>query len=167
MKACNRCQRPLSDPISVLAGMGPVCRAKTSAASTGEEQEQPVLAGVQSLAEFGLICRRLDDGRLACNVPQLVVWHSPAGFECGYSGSGPADLALNVLHLLIPKARAEEGVKCFSGERPSARAVRLHQDFKAHFIARMDRKGGEIPISDIREWIEARLVALTAPEQAS
>lgn len=45
--------------------------------------------------------------------------HSPTGFECGYAGSGPAQLALAIL--------LAAGVT----ER---RAVRLHQRFKFAFV---------------------------------
>jgi hypothetical protein len=31
------------------------------------------------------------------NVPHLVTYHSPTGFEFGYRGSGPADLSLNIV----------------------------------------------------------------------
>ena len=30
-------------------------------------------------------------------VPHLVVHHSLHGFACGYGGSGPADLAMNIV----------------------------------------------------------------------
>ncbi len=53
--------------------------------------------------------------------PRLDLWnHSPSGFEWGYGGSGPAQLALALLadHL----GNDEE-------------AVRLHQDFKHAVVA--------------------------------
>lgn len=33
--ACSRCHRPLTDPVSVAAGMGPVCRAKEGIVAAG------------------------------------------------------------------------------------------------------------------------------------
>lgn len=50
--------------------------------------------------------------------------HSPTGFEWGYSGSGPAQLALAILADAL---------------RDPERAVRLHQDFKFKVIAGLDR----------------------------
>ena len=38
------------------------------------------------------------DGRALAVGRSLAVWnHSPDGFECGYAGSGPAQLALAIL----------------------------------------------------------------------
>ena len=56
------------------------------------------------------------DGEVLAPERSLALWnHSPDGFECGYAGSGPAQLALAILLA----AGVEE-----------ARAVRLHQRFK-------------------------------------
>src|SRR3990170_8477957 len=56
--------------------------------------------------------------------PSLRVWcHSPSGFNWGYEGSGPAQLALAILLLVTNNDIA----------------ARLHQDFKREVIAR-DRK---------------------------
>ncbi len=38
---------------------------------------------------------------VSTNVPHLGVHHSPSGFEFGYGGSGPADLALNVCQFYL------------------------------------------------------------------
>lgn len=46
--------------------------------------------------------------------------HSPTGFEMGYSGSGPAQLALAILLEVFPQALA----------------VELHQAFKAFIVAK-------------------------------
>lgn len=60
--------------------------------------------------------------------------HSPDGFEWGYGGSGPAQLALAILahHLgsVIVKSHAK------SVAAVDAAAVRLHQKFKWEFVAR-------------------------------
>jgi len=48
-----------------------------------------------------------------------VVNHSPTGFECGYAGSGPAQLALA---LLLRAGLSRD------------RAVWLHQPFKRQFV---------------------------------
>ena len=45
-----------------------------------------------------IVCRRGADGTAVVEgIRQAWVWHSPTGFEWGYGGSGPADLALNIL----------------------------------------------------------------------
>lgn len=57
--------------------------------------------------------------------PQLgVINHSPSGFECGYHGSGPAQLALAILVDVL-------------GDKN--KACSLHQDFKRSVIASLPR----------------------------
>lgn len=77
--------------------------------------------------------RRLDPSR-----SQKVWNHSPDGFNWGYGGSGPAQLALAIL--------LELGV-------PEQRAVELHQSFKFEVIAGLE-KNFAIPVADVRTWIE-------------
>ena len=72
-----------------------------------------------------------------------VINHSPSGFECGYGGSGPAQLALAILLMY--------------GDKKTATA--LHQDFKWEFLAKPEYFGVdsfEIEI-DIPAWIENKL----------
>jgi hypothetical protein len=76
-----------------------------------------------------------------------VALHSQ-GFEWGYGGSGPADLALSILadHL---------------GERPTkhqlhhgqAKSWRYHQAFKRAFISGADRRGFTITSEQIAAWL--------------
>lgn len=86
---------------------------------------------------------REEDGTLTVRVngkqlnPRLDLWnHSPTGFECGYHGSGPAQLALALLadHL----GKDEE-------------AVVLHQRFKREFVASLSPQGWSITSKQI-EW---------------
>lgn len=86
--------------------------------------------------------KRLPNGKLETNVPIKMVIHSPGGFEIGYNGSGPADLALNIL-LLITDADT---------------ALRHYQDFKRQFIATMPFSGGEIKLSTICTWLSSQYV---------
>lgn len=75
----------------------------------------------------------------ACtNVPWKIIYHSPDGFEWGYYGSGPADLALNILYCFVDFNRA----------------WKLHQRFKDHFLATRPEGGGTIRADEIRAWIE-------------
>ncbi len=72
----------------------------------------------------------------------LKVWnHSPAGFEWGYGGSGPAQLALALLLDV-------------TGDRSVALAN--YQDFKWQVVANFDRKGWELPASAIRDWLKGQ-----------
>lgn len=55
-----------------------------------------------------------------------IVLHSPTGFGWGYGGSGPADLALNMLYDYLLRTKTK-------GARELA--LDLHQSFKWGFIA--------------------------------
>ena len=69
-----------------------------------------------------------------------IINHSPDGFAWGYGGSGPADLALNILAIFIGQAEA----------------VKYYQDFKWDFIATLPYEGGVIKREDILQWIKGR-----------
>jgi hypothetical protein len=59
--------------------------------------------------------------------PRLDLWdHSPSGFEWGYGGSGPAQLALALLADHLGDDRE---------------AVKLHQDFKRALVADLQYGG--------------------------
>lgn len=62
-------------------------------------------------------------------VPHEWVWHSPDGFEWGYGGSGPADLALNIL---------------LAATEDRDFAASNHQAFKWRFVASLPIAGGVI-----------------------
>lgn len=76
-------------------------------------------------------------GNALANIPQSLCLHSPTGFEWGYHGSGPAELALNILNLFVTPAMAHQ----------------LHQQFKDKYIATMARDGGTIHAADVKKWI--------------
>lgn len=65
-----------------------------------------------------------------------LVNHSPTGFSWGYGGSGPAQLALAIL------ADYFEHVAGLDAAAAGAEALRLHQSFKWHAIAPLDRLSG-------------------------
>jgi len=81
-----------------------------------------------------------------------VMIHSPDGFEWGYRGSGPADLALSIL-------------ADFFGENPNqaeldqgrydnvVESLRYYQRFKEAFVAKWPKEGGYIEDHTIGVWI--------------
>jgi len=85
-------------------------------------------------------------GGAKINIRRRIVYHSPTGFEFGYGGSGPADLALNILYLFLDFPRA----------------WKLHKSFKWDFIAVMSKSGGIITAAEIKEWIKKKLIHLTS-----
>ena len=76
------------------------------------------------------------------NVPHRIVYHSPTGFEWGYCGSGPADLALNILAIFLPDNWA----------------MRYHQQFKGYIISKIPLLGGTITAKSITRWINLQLI---------
>lgn len=67
--------------------------------------------------------------------------HSPDGFEWGYGGSGPAELALAIL---------ADHLDC---EPPAA----LYQAFKAAVVANLNHFGWQLRASEIAGWLGRNL----------
>lgn len=68
------------------------------------------------------------------------VWnHSPDGFNWGYEGSGPAQLALALLLEFVSQERA----------------VKLHQEFKREVIAALVRDDFEVSIN-LGRWLDEK-----------
>ncbi|MBW2560778.1 MAG: hypothetical protein JRE40_07985 [Deltaproteobacteria bacterium] len=65
-----------------------------------------------------------------------VVRHSPDGFQWGYGGSGPSDLALSILTDCLGKELAEK----------------YYQKFKWDFVAKFGDEW-EVKEEEIREWL--------------
>lgn len=76
-----------------------------------------------------------------------IVRHSPDGFEWGYAGSGPADLALSILTDLCGPNVAEF----------------FYQRFKAEILAGIQTDEFTITEQQIREWIQ-NLTGTPTPE---
>lgn len=93
-------------------------------------------------------CPTKDDGNTMGYVleprhSQKVLNHSPDGFEWGYGGSGPAQLALAIL------------MDCFEKDKevPVSKLVEWHQEFKKDFIQNSDRHDLSVWEDDIRLWV--------------
>lgn len=158
--SCTRCGRALSDPKSMERGMGPICARKVAleAARRAEDAEAQNNPYINVSLDQGIVLQRTPDGQAATNVPWAVKHHSPTGFEWGYLGSGCADLALNILEIVLRRLKYEgERVDCYNGKCFKL-AYTLHQDFKEEFIAGIDREGGTIPIERVETWVNTRIV---------
>lgn len=83
---------------------------------------------------------RTEDGTAHANVPHALIIHSPTGYEWGYAGSGPADLALNILLAV-------------SGDPEWSKQV--HQQFKSEFLVGVPNEGATITRAKIDEFILA------------
>lgn len=164
---CRVCGRKLHSAKSIAAGVGPVCLAR-DAQFQMFSSANPLDCRHGNILTAGLVCQRDADGGLATNITQEIRHHSPTGFECGYAGSGPADLALNVLHrFLPPSCDGEEPISCRDGQKVSAAAWNLHQSFKSDFIEPMDRSGGTITAAEIEVWIAEHLAKQSIARRAA
>lgn len=155
VNVCRSCHRPLTDPASRERGLGPVCAHKNMLALARESGEVPLERPLREpFAGETVRLFWLPDGTVGMNLPRAVIQHSPTGWQVGYGGSGPADLALNILAAFFPVGcDGEPPVKCWQGQC-SATAWRLHQDFKRAFVA-----GWEVPKGSTLEVPAARIVA--------
>jgi hypothetical protein len=88
-----------------------------------------------------------------------VLWHSPTGFECGYSGSGPADLALSIMadYWGVETAKMQKRIHGWAGAggpvatlnagdcgEAGDRVIACYQQFKQDFIAPLHVSRGEV-----------------------
>lgn len=84
------------------------------------------------------------DGAAFLPAASLKLWsHSPDGFEWGFQGSGPAQLALA---LLLDVLKSEEA------------AVKYHQRFKREVVACFEQAHWVCTSEGIRRWV-ARVIA--------
>jgi hypothetical protein len=111
----------------------------------------------------GVTCWRAPDGTAISSIPQRHVHYAPTGFDWGFGGSGPADLAINVLARFLPLAPDATGVALRDGSTVSEAAWALHQQFKYDLIAALPRSGGHIPAETIRAWIATHPIVGTDP----
>lgn len=134
---CIRCHKPLSDPASIERGMGPVCAA-LFATEIGDQQpgKHHITTGQAGIGE-DIIMTRDEEDRPMVNVFQQKTYHSPDGFEWGYAGSGPADLALNIMLIYLDEHDA----------------MTIHQDFKFNVLSSIPREGGTISGKTIIDYL--------------
>lgn len=84
----------------------------------------------------GIVLVRTEQG-VATNVPHYTCVHSPDGFEFGYGGSGPADLALNIAEAVLRQIGYSGNLSepNYDGNRCFEAAMRMHQNVKWQFVA--------------------------------
>lgn len=158
---CKRCKRPLSDPHSMKIGFGPICARKQAWEDNKAETQAYHQVLNEDVEESGFILSHTSDGRVATNVPWTIRHHSPTGFAWGYTGSGPADLALNILQCTLTRMgyKGQRSEKLYDGSRAFQWAMYFHQDFKEEFIANLPPAGGVIPYHRVESWINIRMQA--------
>ena len=109
----------------------------------------------------GIMLRRDEDGNISTNVPHATRHHSPDGYEYGYAGSGPADLALNIVEAVLRSMdyRGRTTKDTWDKRRIFEASFRLHQRFKFDWLVALPRTPGEFVLDyeDIVRWIGERL----------
>jgi hypothetical protein len=103
-----------------------------------------------------------------------VMIHSPDGFEWGYNGSGPADLALSILADFfgenptpgeLRQGRHTITVEDWAGantepevaelmEQKRLKCSRYHQPFKEAFVAKFAKESWTLEEGTVRRWVE-------------
>jgi hypothetical protein len=105
-----------------------------------------------SQGEVTVMVRTLAQDQETLNEKPLyhVDYHSPDGFEWGYGGSGPADLALS---MLADHFKDEHGPvtkeTIWQGDHP---AVKHHQRFKKDFVAGFSKGEWVMSSEQIDAW---------------
>lgn len=121
---------------------------------------QPFIDGVP-FNHMGFVFKRFADGHAATNVPWVIVQGSPDGFEWGYEGSGPADLALNILQntgawLLENNYLKVSASSITFDVMVHAPILQAYQEFKREFIAKIPHEGGYLPFSAVVKFLLLR-----------
>jgi hypothetical protein len=84
--------------------------------------------------------------RLSPTPSQQLINHSPDGFDWGYGGAGPAQLALAIALTFC---------------RPST-AVRLYQEFKWQVVSRLPAEGFALDSDVVQSWFLLKALQLAA-----
>lgn len=134
---CGRCNRRLKDVTSMERGFGPVCWGKVVGANERNKDQGRLFNEPELPFRGDIILKRDAAGNVVTNVAHKIVQHSPNGFEWGYGGSGPSELALNILAMYTDRNTAEE----------------LHQIFKWDYITNIPHAGGTIKGYEIKKWL--------------
>ena len=143
---CARCGRRLKDP---NATYGPICARKMAAEQARNQRNADDSIIITPTITDGYAGARDENGNVKVvrirNGRQKplrhLVHHSPTGFEWGYGGSGPADLARSIiadaLGIIDPA---------------------IYQEFKREFVAGWGDRW-EISLEQVRAWAEKRAAA--------
>jgi hypothetical protein len=111
--------------------------------------ERALLVFVRATPDAGEVSPPSGQHRRALPMRLGLMNHSPTGYECGYEGSGPAQLALAICaeHFKRHPIRAESAALLLEDFEPretigDRMAVMVHQSFKRAIVAALPRVGG-------------------------
>lgn len=155
MVRCRKCNRPLTNPVSIELGIGVVCRSKTGFVKSRQTPDDGDIIveydggnfwieRMEAMTEtfvqgFGTVVESKKHSASGCrtNVPRQIYRHSPTGYNFGYAGSGLADWVLNICLLLL---HADD-------------AYTIYQTFKSKFVAVGDSDRLEIKRTDAEQFL--------------
>lgn len=121
------------------------------------EKEQPSYTYIaERIVGLPIVSVENQDGSGKFGLPHISI-HSPSGFEFGYGGSGPADLAIAILahHFGESKAQVQAyWYRPLGDENAKSKAIDYHQEFKRQVVANWPREtGGQITTEEINSII--------------
>lgn len=100
-----------------------------------------------------VVLDRDDHGRVHASLPYEIRHYGVESLDWGYIGPATAELALNILHWMLPPGvDGEPPIACEEGVC-SAVAWRLHRSLMAEFLVRVPYTGGCVREADIRRWV--------------
>ena len=86
---------------------------------------------------------RIGDEVIKPTESQKIINHTPDGFNWGYAGSGPSQLALAILLRVTTHEKA----------------LKMYAVFKSEIIARLPKEEDfSMAVEDVKKWIEGREV---------
>lgn len=139
---CVVCNKPITDAVSLERGVGPDCWQMLQGAM--EKHSRHFADRYCGKFDGDVMLMRGADGAPMTNIPHKVLMHSPTGYEWGFNGKGPADLALNIL---LQFTRADI-------------AIIWHQQFKKDFLEKAPKEGMKIEGKRIKQWIAGKTQTL-------
>lgn len=149
---CARCGRALKSPKAREIGYGMVCWRKIQGEMARDQRNADDSIIITPTITDGYAGARGPDGsvkvvRIRNGVQEPLrhlVHHSPDGFNWGYGGSGPADLARSIIGDVT------------GDENPHPA---IYQPFKWEFVSSWGNRW-EISLDEIRAWLEKRKAAI-------
>jgi hypothetical protein len=110
----------------------------------------------EPMDEFVIMYR--DSESVSTNVPHVVLHHSTTGYEWGNEGSGPADLALNIVENILRQIdyKGSTMIDTWSKNTVFTKSWDLHQEFLQDVIAQMPVEGGKLYVNELIIWVKGR-----------
>ena len=144
---CARCGRALKNPKARELGYGLICWRKIQGERAREQRNADDSIVITPTITDGYAGARGPGGtvkvvRIRNGVQEPLrhlVHHSPDGFNWGYGGSGPADLARSIIGDVLGTTDPEP---------------EIYQEFKRDFIAGLYQNQWEIPLVNIELWLK-------------